>query len=385
MTVPDGRTGIDFLLLMEDYQGSYTEAFRAAPELQEASYEESAKRLFSRSIYYGDAYVNGLASRGFTADQVVPACRPLQFKWARAHGLWNPSDWIGRIPLDARPVLFSKQVTDQLTLSRILIEQIAGRRPKIVWLFSGIRVTAREVRAWRRHAEHVMLWWSCPLVDGFPYERFDLILSSIPSLVRHFEDRGIRAAHLSHAFDRRICDRIPSLEARIPRVAFVGNLAPNYGDRIAFLDALSRHVPIDFYGHGEQYLPEDSPLRRAYRGPAWGDELYSVYGSHLIVVHKNIDVAEKSASAKRLFEATGMGACVVTEASDDLADLFVPGEEVITYSGVDDCVEKIGQLLTNPERAREIGRRGQQRTLTDHTYERRVDDLLSHVKALGLL
>src|SRR3972149_6483118 len=98
-------------------------------------------------------------------------------------------------------------------------------------------------------------------------------------------------------------------------------------------------------------------------GPAWGDDLYSVYGSHLVVVHKSADVWTSFTSAKRLFEATGMGACVVTEYTDDLANFFEPDVEVVTYSSPQECIGKVEHLLEDPDEARTIGRRAQERTL----------------------
>ncbi len=385
MSVPPSELAVDLLLLMEDYQGSFTDAYRADPALGSLPYDACAQRLFSQQIYYGDAYVTALTSHGVFADQVVPLCRPLQFKWARDHGLRNPSEWATRVPLNTAPVRFAKQVTERQVLSRILLKQIARLRPKIVWLFSGIPVTAREIRTWRRHAEHVILWWSSPLRPGFPYTEFDLILTGIPSLVSHFERWGIRTEYLPHAFDSRVLTRVASHEQRILKVAFVGSLSRGHSGRIGFLDSLARRVPVDFYGHGRNLLPADSPLRQSFRGSAWGDQLYSIYGSYLIVVHRNIDVAGASASAKRLFEATGMGACVVTENSDSLPSLFTPDVEIVTYADLQECAAKIESLLSHPEKARSIGRNGQARTLRDHTYDQRIRTLLNDLKDAKLL
>jgi len=228
------------------------------------------------------------------------------------------------------------------------------------------------------------LWWSSPLTTGFPYDGFDLILSGIPSLVQHFQKQGLKAAYLPHAFDYRTLQFIPSFTNRVPRVAFLGSLSRNHKERIEFLDALSRQIEIDFYGNGLDLLPDDSPLRTRYKGTAWGRDLYAVYGSYPIVLHKNIDMAGKSASAKRLFEATGMGACVVTEAGDDLEGLFQPERELVTYSSFEECVDKIKYLLENQDKALQIGRMAQNRTLTDHTYERRVKKIMNCMTDYGL-
>ena len=73
----------------------------------------------------------------------------------------------------------------------------------------------------------------------------------------------------------------------------------------------------------------------------------------------------------RLFEATGVGALLLTEAGPNLAELFAPGREVVAYDGTDDLVEKVDAL---PRRRRATASRsrraGQARTLAEHTYRR---------------
>jgi len=184
---------------------------------------------------------------------------------------------------------------------------------------------------------------------------------------------------MPHAFDARILDRVRPAEERVGRVAFVGNITPDHRERMEFIDALSREVEVDFFGHGADRFPSDSPLRARARGPVWGDDLYRVYADYALVIHKNIDIAGRSASAKRLFEAAGVGACVLTEDSDDLGVLYAPGAEIVTYTNVGDCIEKARELLADPERATRLGQAAQRRTLAEHTYRSRVDQVLSLV------
>jgi len=384
MNRTDG-SNLDFLLLMEDYQGSYTEAYLSDPALSTLPYAACAERLFSRPIYYGDAYVDAFSSVGLVAQQVVPFCRPLQYKWAGERNMWALGHVWPRLPIHPPAMDSVQRFPDTWVLNRIVARQIAAHRPKVVWVFSGVHVTEREIRTWRQYADHVILWWSCPLWERFPYTEFDLALTTVPSFVDHFEGLGVRAAYLPHAFDPRILERVGQAERRLSRAAFVGSLSSAHQHRISLLDALSRRVPVDFYGHGAEFLPEDSPLRRSHRGPAWGDDLYSVYGSYLVVVHKSADAWTSFTSAKRLFEATGMGACVVTEDTDDLQRFFEPGVEVITYATPEECIERVEHLLKNPDEARRIGQRAQERTLGGHTYRQRVRELVHELESRQLI
>ncbi len=86
-----------------------------------------------------------------------------------------------------------------------------------------------------------------------------------------------------------------------------------------------------------------------------------------------------SASNMRLFEATGVGSCLVTDWKANLNRLFEPDREIVTYESADECAEKVKWLLAHPEERRTIALAGQRRTLKDHSYmQRRVqlDDLI---------
>ena len=369
-----------FLLLMQDYHGVYTAAIESNPDLKLLPFGLCVKELFAEHFYYGDSYIYALSLRGFHAEQIVPMCLPLQHKWAAEEAVWAESPWVSACMVPAYRIGRLNKSIKHWYCRRILDEQIKRLKPRFIWVFSGVRVSHENLLKWRSHSERIFLWWSSPLKPKFPYSYFDLILSGIPSLVQYFQIQGLNAAYLPHAFDHRILQLVPDATKRISKAAFVGTLSHRHTGRIKFLDALSRHIELDFYGYGLDLLPKDSPLRATYHGPVWGKDLYTVYGSYDVVIHKNINMAEKSASAKRLFEATGMGACVVTESDETLEALFRPGHEIISYSSFEECVDKIKYLLNNRHEAIQIGRNGQDRTLMDHTYERRTQQLIEHMK-----
>jgi spore maturation protein CgeB len=76
-----------------------------------------------------------------------------------------------------------------------------------------------------------------------------------------------------------------------------------------------------------------------------------------------------------MFEATGVGALLMTESATNLPDFFEPGREVVPYDSVDDLVDKIRYFLAHEEERRRIAAEGQRRTLTEHTYGRRIRQL----------
>jgi spore maturation protein CgeB len=73
----------------------------------------------------------------------------------------------------------------------------------------------------------------------------------------------------------------------------------------------------------------------------------------------------------RLFEATGMGAMLLTDEDSDIGLVFEPGVEVVTYSSYEDCVEKIRYFLEHESERERIALKGQERTFNDHSLNAR--------------
>ncbi len=81
----------------------------------------------------------------------------------------------------------------------------------------------------------------------------------------------------------------------------------------------------------------------------------------------------------RLFEATGVGSCLLTDWKENLHELFAPDAEVLTYRTADEAVEKVEYILKNEAVRRQIAAAGQRRTLRDHNFDYRalqIDEII---------
>ncbi|NIR14974.1 MAG: glycosyltransferase family 1 protein, partial [Desulfobacterales bacterium] len=101
-------------------------------------------------------------------------------------------------------------------------------------------------------------------------------------------------------------------------------------------------------------------------------ENYEISARSKIALNSHIDCFENYAGNMRLYEVTGMGACLLTDWKINLPELFEPEVEVVTYRSVEECREKVSYLLENDTERRAIAAAGQKRTLRDHTYRQRV-------------
>ena len=83
----------------------------------------------------------------------------------------------------------------------------------------------------------------------------------------------------------------------------------------------------------------------------------------------------------RNFEISGCGSFCLTEYADDLERYYEIGREVECFSSSNEAVEKIRYYLEHGAEREEIARAGHERTLRDHTYEKRFVEIF---KTIGL-
>lgn len=96
-------------------------------------------------------------------------------------------------------------------------------------------------------------------------------------------------------------------------------------------------------------------------------------------------VANGWSPATRVFEAAGVGACLITDEWRGIDEFLRPGDEVLVAASGIDVAEHLDAL--DEERASAIGARAARRALADHTYQRRaetVDELLREMTGVTL-
>jgi hypothetical protein len=208
-----------------------------------------------------------------------------------------------------------------------------------------------------------------PPCDGVTV--YDVILALLPSVVDDVAARGVDAYEFRRGFGASVLDSIDADGKTVP-VSFVGSLSARHTGRIRVLERVAAQHPLSIWGVGLENLPADSPLHDCHRGPAWGLEMYDVLARSEVTLNRHIDLAGDVAANHRLYEATGVGTCLVTDWKSNLQDLFAVDEEVVAYGSPAECVDAVGTLLNQPEQRRDIATAGQERTLADHTYEQRM-------------
>ncbi|HSX13415.1 MAG TPA: glycosyltransferase [Chlamydiales bacterium] len=115
--------------------------------------------------------------------------------------------------------------------------------------------------------------------------------------------------------------------------------------------------------------------------PVFGLDMYQKLAGSKISFNKHTFAASGTVDNIRLFQATGVGSCLLTDFGSNLPELFEADSEVVTYSSIDECLEKMRYLLENESTRKRIAVNGQKRTLRDHTASCRALQLHDLIEA----
>ena len=387
----------------------YLEQFYARrPGLEGEPCADQEKALFYDAFGWADFWQAPMAALGYDVHDVIANAEPMQRAWARENGRRQPAGaWLGSLAADRvralePDILF---INDYVSFSRPWIEEVRAGCPSI---------------------KLVLGWCGAPFPDADVFRGYDAVLSCVPELVEKFQEMGHRSWHLNHAFDRRILERIGEPDRDPFEFTFVGQVHRQSGfhrERERLLLRLLEQTPLTIYSmnagvgpgrylmalarkgvygaycafsglglpegmlsripvlsrgpryHDHPFLPVHPGLKKHLKPPVFGLDMFRVLRDSKVTFNSHLNISVHSSSNMRMFEATGAGACLLTDHLERTSRLFEPDFEVVTYRSAAECAEKALYLLDHPARREEIALAAQRRTLRDHSYQVRAGDL----------
>ncbi|GHN00233.1 hypothetical protein WSM22_17220 [Cytophagales bacterium WSM2-2] len=376
------------------YSGYLAQYQLTFPYFQQKSYKEQYEHLISDS---------------FDSDSSIS--RALNKIGVNSIVLFNNAPWLqDRWKAENNCVKSGKE---------LIFEQLKSIKPDVVWIDNPAFVDRQWISSVRENIKSVKA------ITGLvcsPYSSndlrtlklFDFLTTCTPCLDREFKDLGIKSYLIYHSFDPEILDKIKSRDEHASsELLFIGSLYTGGGfhkTRIEYLEEfLKSGLSVEICGSidptaklltkksayylinmvkglGGGSLIKDIPILKRYE--QYGDTPINFYSRKLkssisppvfglkqfrkvskanICFNIHGEIAKNCAGNLRLFEATGVGSCLITDWKENLSELFDIEREVITYKSIPECIDKIQWLMKNPSERLKIARAGQQRTLKDHT------------------
>ena len=383
-----------WLLINADYPAFLDWLYASQPGLESMDYSSQMRARNATLFGTADFYSSHLRRLGHEASDVHFNNAPLQAAWAAEHGVAVPAGGsttsggalrkaAALAPGSARRLvapLIHRLRQRRTWFHDVLAAQIADYRPDIIFNHDPAIVSSRFLEEVRGRARLLVAQIASPPPPIDDLRRYDLVLSSIPHLVQRFRNGGAASDLLRLAFERRILDVLGPASPTVD-VSFVGTLSAHHASRIAFLRRLREDVELSVWAPHAPPKTAGPLLRASYMGPAWGTNMFNVLRSSRVTINHHIDVAGNDANNMRLFEATGVGTLLLTDRKSNLADLFESPREVVTYRDAEDCAETIGYFLSHEADRAAVADAGQRRTLSDHSYDQRMPELVSLIEA----
>lgn len=378
-------------ILSASYPNFINELYAENPGLAEASYAAQMQARNDSLFGFADFYSRGFIGHGHEAQEFHFNNPWIQYAWMRERGLPTPPDEHLRsertaapsplkralMPLKPAlaPMLRKLRPPPQLPAWQddILRAQIADYKPDLILNQEPAKLRSAFLKSLPTQAP-IIGQIASPLPQQEDFSAYALMISSLPNFITWFRGHGIPAAFNKLSFEARIPRMLGERPRDIP-LSFVGNISSDHGERLVWLEYLVQHTPLEIWGSGIERVAKSSPLHARHRGEAWGRKMYEILGRSQLTLNKHIDLAEGFANNLRLYEATGMGAALLTDAKTNLGDIFTP-QEVASYTTKEDCARQITHLLADPAACTAMARAGQQRTLDDHNYRHRTGEML---------
>lgn len=368
------------VFIQTNYPDFLVEFYKANPNWPKWNYPKTKKKLLDELFGSADFYGKSLYRLGWAYDELIINDFNQQSKWAKANGVNVKSEpfWTKYIPGSLRNLLGLNGWA-----KKIAFAQIQKIKPDVLYIHDLNIFNSTDLIRFKRSGIRIIGQIAYPLpIDMRPLKEYDLIISSFHHYVELFRSMGIKSEYLRWCFEKSILNRIKVPGRKKYDVSFVGGFSPHHKEGNRMFEKLAREIKVDFWGYGVNYLMPNSPIKKRFHGLAFGKKMYEVFADSKIVINRHIGVAKKSANNMRMFEATGMGALLLTDHKSNMNEFFDTNREVVTYKSSKDLISKVKKYLKDDKARKIIAKRGQARTIRDHTYEVRMKELDSILKKI---
>jgi spore maturation protein CgeB len=394
-----------FVKVTSFYRDFLRQYYIANPQIIGQSYEHQYRHLMDQGYGWSDYYARHLRTLGVDSHEIVFNAEHLQHAWAREHSK------IG-------------------SLKDILIAQLQALQPDVVYFQESFKLNGEWISRIRETIPSIkqIIGYCCAPYSSEHIEQFkafDYMVVCSPLFYQQFQQRGLNVYHMYHGFEASLLPLL-ELDNQYPWVDFLfsGSLVPGsdfHDTRQRVLQHLIQsNIPVDLYANivtigktdlvlrqlaylctsfmkrtGLGTLAQILPfIKKAYalhempknlknledfqkkaKPPLFGMEMYKALRHANISFNIHGDVAGEYAANVRLFEVTGVGSCLLTDWKRNIHELFELDTEVVTYTSAEECIEKAKWLLDHKEACAAIAKKGQERTLRDHTYTKRAEQL----------
>lgn len=287
-----------------------------------------------------------------------------------------------------------------------LLELTLKEKPDLVFFWGGLGLIKKEVIKKISQISKTVTWslddhWSFYKSSKYSALLFNWVFTSDPLAIEKYRKVGQKnAVFMPQGYNHFLFK--PLNLPKIYDVTFVGR---PHGDRRRTIKKLRRKgIEVKCFGEGwlngyvshEEMIKIFSQSKINLNFTRSSGVLWKQIG--LIFLHRKFDrslglnsplkwyenfqvlLAQKRKQLKgRMFKIMGCGGFFLTDPTEGLEILYTPGKEIECFSNFNELVEKIRYYLTHNEEREKIAQAGYERSLCDHTCEKRFNEIFKIV------
>lgn len=356
----------------------------------EYSEEKIRKRINKEDLYLQKA-VSVYLAKNFDVVDIIENSTAIQRKWERDR-FPACSPTLSKLLRKVRMEPISKiGFFTSEEFYRILAKQIIFYKPDIIITFSSAFINPEFFSDMKKIHSFKLVGYhgAAPFNIKIKLACYDFFFSPFLPTVIKVKNMGVKTELVHHGFSQEIIDILKSHNSeggddKKLDIVFSGSLHMVHRSRLHLLEEIARTFKDRFFLFTQSYNSLTPVLKKVYRGEIFGIEQLKVLSKAKIVINHHGDILPW-AHNMRLFEATGVGSLLITDKLPNLENLFDIGREVIAYSDVNECISFIERYLQDEEIRERISKAGQRKTLKDHTYEKRINEIKVFLQKYGIL
>ena len=143
-------------------------------------------------------------------------------------------------------------------------------------------------------------------------------------------------------------------------------------ERMHTLNTLAKFFKVDLYTHSDSSMLNNVCV---HRGVKTLTEMPKVF--HLSKINLNMTIKPiQTGLPLRIFDILGCGGFLLTNYQSETTEHFTIGNDLETYSSMDELIEKVDFYLNHDDLRKKIANNGYEKVKKMHTYQHRITDML---------
>lgn len=146
-----------------------------------------------------------------------------------------------------------------------------------------------------------------------------------------------------------------------------------YKERTHILNVLAQKYQVEFYTHdiNDKTLSDQVFVKPGVKT----EQLPYIYNTSKINLNITLHCIETGAS-QRIFDVLGAGGFLLSNYQEELAEMFVPGEEIVLFHNEQELMELVDYYMEHEDERERIAKNGQKKVLEQHDLHLKLEQML---------